>query len=487
MNKIIKNIIKFLLFISILSFTLFKVNQILLVKHVEDGHYSPVSQYEGFYQMDKNSIDVLFLGSSHSYYAFSTQELYNQFNIRSYNLGSSLQDIWVSYYWLKEALRFQTPKAVVLETYYIFGDSDEPCIRKALDYMKWSKVKNEAVMKAKQEYPELTPMSFYFPNIRFHERWKELKEIDFSYEALAEHYEMKGNLIRGQKYGKENYQTLPAEIKDSDEIPEDVQLYLNKIVTLCNDNDIDLVFVKTPSLNWSITQHNAVHNFAENHGITFYDLNEKDLYANLEYNFAEDNRDEGHANIWGAEKITKVIGSILQNVHDIEGVEDHQWETTKDYFENIKKDCTLPHETDINKYLSMLADTRYTIFISIKDEATENLTAEITQSLNNLGLKTDLTGKYRNSYFAIVSPNGIQEEISEAKLEAEGMLRNGLSNYSIVSAGYKCGNVSSIKIDGVEYSVNSRGLNIVVYNNESHRVIDTVCFDTCKDLTATRK
>ena len=279
MNKIIKNIIKFLLFISILSFTLFKVNQILLVKHVEDGHYSPVSQYEGFYQMDKNSIDVLFLGSSHSYYAFSTQELYNQFNIRSYNLGSSLQDIWVSYYWLKEALRFQTPKAVVLETYYIFGDSDEPCIRKALDYMKWSKVKNEAVMKAKQEYPELTPMSFYFPNIRFHERWKELKEIDFSYETLSEHYEMKGNLIRGQKYGKENYQTLPAEIKDSDEIPEDVQLYLNKIVTLCNDNDIDLLFVKTPSLNWSITQHNAVHNFAENHGITFYDLNEKDLYA----------------------------------------------------------------------------------------------------------------------------------------------------------------------------------------------------------------
>lgn len=47
----------------------------------------------------------------------------------------------------------------------------------------------------------------------------------------------------------------------------------------------------------------------------------------------------------------------------------------------------------------------------------------------------------------------------------------------IESMGYNAGCYSSIKISDVEYSRNSRGLNIVVYDKLCDRVIDAVTFD----------
>ena len=51
----------------------------------------------------------------------------------------------------------------------------------------------------------------------------------------------------------------------------------------------------------------------------------------------------------------------------------------------------------------------------------------------------------------------------------------------IVSAGALAGNNSSILIDGVEYSKNLRGLNIVVFSNDKESVIDSFNVDTFKE------
>lgn len=49
---------------------------------------------------------------------------------------------------------------------------------------------------------------------------------------------------------------------------------------------------------------------------------------------------------------------------------------------------------------------------------------------------------------------------------------------NLVSKGYDIGNTSSIQINGKEYSKNSRGLNIVVYDKETNEVISSNVFDT---------
>lgn len=59
--------------------------------------------------------------------------------------------------------------------------------------------------------------------------------------------------------------------------------------------------------------------------------------------------------------------------------------------------------------------------------------------------------------------------------------------YSLVSAGYDSGSTSSICLDGEEYSLDGRGLNLVVYDHYFQEVIDVVCFDTADVLgTVTR-
>ena len=63
----------------------------------------------------------------------------------------------------------------------------------------------------------------------------------------------------------------------------------------------------------------------------------------------------------------------------------------------------------------------------------------------------------------------------------------GNISYTISSAGYQVGNTSSIIVNGVEYSKNMRGLNIVVYDNQLKQVTDSVAFDTfVQEMTVTR-
>ena len=58
-----------------------------------------------------------------------------------------------------------------------------------------------------------------------------------------------------------------------------------------------------------------------------------------------------------------------------------------------------------------------------------------------------------------------------------GAFADGTS-YTLTSGGNRSGNTSSCLIGETEYSPNKRGFNIVVYDNDSHRVVYTAFFDT---------
>lgn len=147
-------------------------SQIFLRYYMADYSY-----LSGFLRNEKNTADVLFWGSSHAASFFIPQELYNSFGITSYNLGCDQQNLLTSYFWLKEALNYQKPKAVILDCYMLFTynaeealNTAESCTRKAFDYMKWSQVKKEAVKTICQLDENQTLSSYYFPNIRYHSR-----------------------------------------------------------------------------------------------------------------------------------------------------------------------------------------------------------------------------------------------------------------------------------------------------------------------------
>lgn len=140
----------------------------------------------------------------------------------------------------------------------------------------------------------------------------------------------------------------------------------------------------------------------------------------------------------------------------------------------------------LHAYLQSLLDRDITLFISVRDGAAAALTAPLIEDMRALGIQTDLRGRAYNSFYAVVTADGVYEDVAtDSALTREGTI--GDVPYAIASAGYWVGNYSSIMIDGVEYSKNARGMNIVVYDNRTGQVVDSVGFNTSvQAMTVTR-
>lgn len=68
-----------------------------------------------FYKEPINSLDVIFLGSSHMLHALYPLQLYHDYGMASYNYSQYGQPFLLTYKSLKEVLKRQKPKIVVID------------------------------------------------------------------------------------------------------------------------------------------------------------------------------------------------------------------------------------------------------------------------------------------------------------------------------------------------------------------------------------
>ena len=151
-----------------------------------------------------------------------------------------------------------------------------------------------------------------------------------------------------------------------------------------------------------------------------------------------------------------------------------------DEYTDIISDVNLSHISDIYDYLDALkeAKDRYTIFISVKDDAAGAMNNEIMSGLKDLGLDAELTNGLGYSYAAVIEQGQvIYENLENEKIEISGEFDDGLMSYSVISGGLDRGDCSSVNINEEEYSKDVPGLNFVIYSNETHRILDEVAFD----------
>ena len=140
----------------------------------------------------------------------------------------------------------------------------------------------------------------------------------------------------------------------------------------------------------------------------------------------------------------------------------------------VVSDCQYVKAAD---YISELKDSNYLVFMSVKDDASISFTNEMRDAMGSLGLQMDLTNQYRSSYVAVLDGNEVVfENMSSEAIEYSG--KTDGTEYYVSSAGWQVGNQSQIIVNGEDYSFNSRGINIVVYDKNSKSVVDRVVFDT---------
>ncbi|MDO4261574.1 MAG: hypothetical protein Q4C82_05805 [Eubacteriales bacterium] len=486
-KKKIGIVVKVFIFLALLLLMVYGINRTLTPKYLYRNGRS-TNTYAGFYEMEPETVDVLLLGSSHTQCALNPQDIYDETEIRSYNLASSSQPMWISYYWLKEALQYQSPKVVILDCYMLFLEleENESAARIALNDMKNGSVKQEAIKTVTELDGSQTFLSYVLDNIRYHTRWTELEEADLAWwEADA------GILAKGfsgvlEMCDDTTYEPLEPEASvEADEFEENAAVYLDRITELCDENGIELILIKTPTRAETLGRNAAVKTYADAHNLTFYDFNMKELYDKIGFEYASDMSDSAydgvknaHANPSGARKISRYLANEMLGVNGLTAVVDEQWEESRAFNEHIWENFELRNETDLASYIAMLDQERYTTFISVRYEASSRLNEEIDEAMRSLGFAFPLSEHYGYSYLAIKDGEVLTEIMEDDYVDASGTLREGRVPYYIFSAALDYGNNSSILIDGTEYSYNDRGINIVVYDNEIKTVIDQVCFDT---------
>lgn len=134
----------------------------------------------------------------------------------------------------------------------------------------------------------------------------------------------------------------------------------------------------------------------------------------------------------------------------------------------------------LHDYLQGLKGKNVTVFMAVKDEASSGMRPTIINDMHDLRIQTDLTNKTRYSFFAVVTQEGVIEDLSKEALKYSGTIGDleVVISSAGYEAGYEAGNKASIMIDGVEYAKDLRGLNVVVFDNEAAGVIDSFAIDT---------
>ncbi len=133
--------------------------------------------------------------------------------------------------------------------------------------------------------------------------------------------------------------------------------------------------------------------------------------------------------------------------------------------------------TSLNNYVSNVLDLKkHVVIIATKNQASTKINKFFNK--NKLGLKMELVAN--QSYVAIINKAGnFVKELSAVKEAVSLSCKYKRLNICAHSDFVK--NISSITVNGKEYSSNRRGLNFVILDNKTFEVVDTFYCDTHSD------
>jgi hypothetical protein len=243
----------------LLRLSIFLILSSFLFDMLNLGMKSPSDRWEYFYNLPKNSVDVLFLGNSHNFTSFQPEIIDQIIPVNSYVLGVNAENVIISYYELREALKYQHPKVVVLETYALDLDDSvkKGYIYEFLDSGPWSL--NKMAIAARY----LTPETAYavFPALRTRIDWNKISTI---FNQLDDQLSSKHQVITDPMNGatpkdnvikEDDYLASKEKVISSNKQPQaDIDIYLRKMYLLCKDYGIKLVLVKVPIVSITSSQ-----------------------------------------------------------------------------------------------------------------------------------------------------------------------------------------------------------------------------------------
>ncbi len=306
---IFKRTLRVIIFIICFVLIFSGVSNILERKSLE-GAWNMTLKVGGFYNEPVDSLDVMFFGSSHMYCSIDPRMLEEQTGLKSYVFATQQQPLWISYHYLKEALKTQSPETVVLEVHMVVQEedyADEGTLHSAVNPIKLSRNKVEMVYAA---VPHGERRNYILDIFKYHDRWEELTRDDYTLEHFEALDPLRGFVQLETVTVIESRDELEAVVDVSEPLDKSME-YLEKFVELSREEGFELILIKAPS-NATVDEkklYNAVEAFALDEGITFEDFNMH--FDQLGLDLAMDFYDRRHLNVNGVAKFVPYFGAFL--------------------------------------------------------------------------------------------------------------------------------------------------------------------------------
>lgn len=483
--------IKLLALIAAFVLIFLGLQELLRYKFVFRFEETPETEmWENFYELPEDSTDILFLGSSHVYNDVNPMLIYEESQIKGFDLSTSNQDFFASFHLLREALKTQKPRVVALESFGFFQtpfyaeDYDKSSYYKmAFDDMHISGNKLDAVMEWKKNTGDIKVMERLFPLLDYHSRWNELYPVDFESDVLRS--VLLGYACSDKSAGKYDYSGYGRDnIEETSPFADSTMAYFEKIYNLCADNDIELVIFTSPEVFPNAGNYLAVERLAADLDIPYINYNYADIYESLGIDGATDWRDPSHLNMYGAPKFSR---KLIADISEITGLlpsdgNEVFYADKVEKYHKLAGTLTLAKENDFEKYIETLAESDYAVFIVAKDEAFGGLSDDVKAKLQKITPGVDYSDCYGRSFYAVCENGSCIYDMNTQILEHEGALSDG-SAYYLASVGFYAGaengvSFAEVEINGQGCCINENGLNFVVYNTVTDEIVDSCMFAT---------
>ncbi len=345
-------LIKLFLFLLIFFMLLNCLGDYFISK--KSGHRT----WESFYMQPKKSIDILFMGNSHVGNGIDL----NIINVKTkanastiYSSGKVLDQI---YYSFEEALRYQSPKLLVIETFAIPSDS--------IYYFKNPVKENEIPFNAKiqsfdskklnfvkyREYNDLYKeekfLRTFFPTIRNHSNWSRkdfirdnifnnLNKNNSFYKGSSNSVTMLSN-ERVKEYEEKSFKKRVFRISNRQ------RSYFNKIKELAKVNGIEIVLLTIPyfkeyrdKINYK-SFHDEINNLASENNIKHLDLNVVFKDWDNTYFSNENVGHNQHVNYKGAIELSNYLANYIQKNFNFKEKREHTIYPEYYLYNNIIRD-----------------------------------------------------------------------------------------------------------------------------------------------------
>ena len=320
-NNITKFITRFIsLFLGIVLF-------FYLLFHISYMHRG-YKILTGFYSQEKNTMDVIFIGTSTTYTSFVPLDAWKEYGISSYIYSTNVMFENFIKYSIRDIFRYQSPKLLLIDiTPYLFktyagsnyftDDKLDVYIKYNIDSRKYSFDRLEYLNEIiKDKNGTISDYIYYFFDIaRYH-----TNDIDIS------NY---NNSKKDPNYGFKHMRLVDGvDIDIENAIQDEGQSkaissreisYLNELIDYVKDLNIDILFYCPPIYTYeklNIESKNFVKQHIESSGLPFLDLYNKKEEIGLDYRY--DYYDYMHFNLLGAEKITNYLCDYIINNYKIE-------------------------------------------------------------------------------------------------------------------------------------------------------------------------